>query len=311
MSLPVVMLMGPTAVGKTEVALHIAETFPVEIVSVDSANVYLGMDIGTAKPDVIMRQSIRHHLIDCIDPTESYSAARFRHDALEIIDAIRSRGKIPLLVGGTFLYFKVLQEGIHTLPDSDREVRMMIENEAKLLGWPAMHARLQSIDPVTAARLNVHDGQRIGRALEIYVQSGQSMSVWLAKPKFVVPDFPVLRIALEPSDRGHLHDRIANRFRKMLASGLVNEVERLRQTYVLKESMPSMRCVGYRQVWKYLEGFIGKNELEESGIAATRQLARRQLTWLRSMDQVNRVNCFAEDLGKDVCKLVQKAVENA
>jgi len=311
MSLPVVMLMGPTAVGKTEVALHIAETFPVEIVSVDSANVYLGMDIGTAKPDVIMRQSIRHHLIDCIDPTESYSAARFRHDALEIIDAIRSRGKIPLLVGGTFLYFKVLQEGIHILPDSEREVRMMIENEAKLLGWPAMHARLQSIDPVTAARLNVHDGQRIGRALEIYVQSGQPMSAWLAKPKFAVPDFPVLRIALEPSDRAHLHDRIANRFRKMLASGLVNEVERLRQTYVLEESMPSMRCVGYRQVWKYLEGFIGKNELEESGIAATRQLARRQLTWLRSMDRVNRVNCFAEDLGKDVCKLVQKAVENA
>ena len=281
--IPAVLLMGPTASGKSALALALAGRFPVEIVSVDSAQVYRGMDLGTAKPDPATRKRVPHHLIDVIEPTESYSAARFRADALTVVAAIRTRGRIPLLVGGTMLYFKALSEGLSRLPPADREVRAQIEARAREAGWPALHAELARVDPATAARIRATDAQRIQRALEVYALTGQPLSAVQGARESGDALGPVERIALLPSDRTRLHAAIANRFDAMLAAGLVEELRALRERYALNPELPSMRCVGYRQAWEFIDGAIDATTLRARGIAATRQLARRQLTWLRAM----------------------------
>ena len=275
-------LLGPTASGKSTLAMELAARVPLEIVSVDSAQVYIGMDIGTAKPTAAQRAQVRHHLVDLIDPTQRYSAGRFRADCVGAIVEILDRGKIPLLVGGTMLYYKALAQGIDALPQADPGVRASIDARAARHGWPALHAELARVDPATAARLSPNDAQRIQRALEVWELAGRPMSALFASAK---PDLPfrLKAYALVPESRGELHRRIAERFDRMLAAGLVEEVAGLRKRYALHSSLPSMRCVGYRQAWGYLEGEYGRDVLREKGIAATRQLAKRQLTWLRSL----------------------------
>jgi len=289
--------MGPTAGGKTPLALALAREFPFEIVSVDSAQVYRGMDVGTAKPTHAERAAVPHHLVDIIDPTETYSAARFRSDALRLMSEITSRGKVPLLVGGTMLYFKALREGLSELPDADEGVRAEIDAEAAARGWPVMHAELASIDPQTAARLKATDAQRIQRALEVYRVGGVPMSQLLGRKKSALP-FRLVEFALVPSDRAALHRRIEARFEAMLEGGLIDELEALRKRYALRPGLPSMRCVGYRQVWQHLEGELDRNELRDLGIFATRQLAKRQLTWIRRMKQLRSFDCLTEDVGR-------------
>ncbi|MBL8535478.1 MAG: tRNA (adenosine(37)-N6)-dimethylallyltransferase MiaA [Betaproteobacteria bacterium] len=291
-----ILLMGPTASGKTRVALSLARHLPVEIVSVDSALVYRDMDIGTAKPDAAMQRRVEHHLIDIIDPTESYSAARFAEDGWALVEQIRGRGRIPLLVGGTMLYFKAFREGLAELPPADPDTRRVIDAMAAELGWPALHQTLHSLDPVTAARLEPTDAQRIQRALEVCYVTGEPMSRLLSEGRSAPPASTFVAVALEPSDRSVLHQRIAARFEEMLELGLIGEVERLRRRYPLTPEMPSMRCVGYRQAWQYLDGEFGLNRLRETAIAATRQLAKRQLTWLRATGDVDRIDCLRDDL---------------
>jgi tRNA dimethylallyltransferase len=280
---PAVLLMGPTASGKTAVALELAARLPVEIVSVDSAQVYRGMDVGTAKPDAATRSRVRHHLLDLIDPDQAYSAARFRVDALAAIAGVRARGRIPLLVGGTMLYFKALREGLSDLPPADAAVRARLDARAADEGWPALHAELAHVDPVTAARLDPADSQRIQRALEVYALSGRPISA-LRGARRSPAEAGLVSLALIPQDRAELHRRIAIRFDAMLAAGLVDELAGLRRRFRLDASMPSMRCVGYRQAWQFIDGDGDCDALRERGAAATRQLARRQLTWLRSLD---------------------------
>ena len=275
-------LLGPTASGKSRLAMELAARFPLEIVSVDSAQVYIGMDIGTAKPSLAERDRVRHHLVDLIEPTQSYSAGRFRADCVRAIVEILGRGKIPLLVGGTMLYYKALAQGIDALPQADPGLRARIDARAARRGWPALHAELARIDPATAARLSPNDAQRIQRALEVWELTGRPLSEQQRGAPASLP-FALKAYALMPQDRAELHRRIAARFEHMLAEGLVEEVEGLRNRYSLRPGLPSMRCVGYRQVWGYLEGEYGKAELRDKGIAATRQLAKRQLTWLRSL----------------------------
>ncbi|HZE93756.1 MAG TPA: tRNA (adenosine(37)-N6)-dimethylallyltransferase MiaA [Gemmatimonadales bacterium] len=294
---PAILLMGPTASGKTPLALELAKRFPVELVSVDSAQVYRGMDIGTAKPFPAERAAVPHHLIDIVDPTERYSAARFRTDALRLMAEITERGRIPLLVGGTMLYFKALREGLSELPKADEAVRAEIDEEAAARGWPAMHAELTRVDPRTAARLKPNDTQRIQRALEVYRVSGVPMSQLLGRKESALPFRPV-ELALVPSDRVALHRRIEVRFDAMLENGLIDELEALRKRYALRPGLASMRCVGYRHVWQHLEGELDRNELRELGIIATRQLAKRQLTWIRSMKQLRTFDCLAENTGR-------------
>jgi tRNA dimethylallyltransferase len=294
-----VAIMGPTASGKTASALAIAERIPSEIISVDSALVYRGMDIGTAKPSREELAAVPHHLIDIIDPLDSYSVAQFRKDTLRLVDEISARGKLPLLVGGTMLYFKGLANGLDDLPGADPSVRAALDEEAARLGWPAMHARLAAIDPETAARLAPADSQRIQRALEIYTLSGKPMSELLAlRDKTELP-FELLSFALEPSDRAVLHQRIARRFDLMLEESphgnLITEVEALRRRGDLHLGLPSIRCVGYRQAWEYLDGTIDYPTMRETGIIATRQLAKRQLTWLRSMPERVVIDCLGSD----------------
>ncbi len=294
-----VAIMGPTASGKTAAALAIARERPVEIISVDSALVYRGMDIGTAKPTGDELAAVPHHLIDIIDPLDAYSVAQFRADTLRLVDEISARGKLPLLVGGTMMYFKGLTEGLDDLPTADADVRAAIDAEAARIGWPGMHEKLRKVDPVTAERLKPNDAQRINRALEIYELSGRPMSELLTgRGKLELP-FELVSYALEPSDRGVLHARIAQRFDLMLGQrddeGIVAEVARLRARGDLSPTLPSMRCVGYRQSWDYLDGRITRAELRETGIIATRQLAKRQLTWLRSMPERIVVDCLGQD----------------
>ena len=299
---PAILLIGPTASGKSAVALELATLLPVEVVSVDSAQVYRGLDIGTAKPDKATLARVSHHLIDLIDPNQSYSAARFRHDALAAMAAIRARGRIPLLVGGTMLYVKALREGLSRLPPADPTVRRELDERAAAVGWPALHAELARVDPATAARLKTTDSQRIQRALEVHRLSGTPLSALQgARDADDAPD--LLAIALVPSDRASLHRRIAERFDAMLAAGLVNEVRALRDRYRLNASMPSMRCVGYRQVWDVLEGAQSADDLRARGIAATRQLAKRQLTWLRSTPATT-LDCLAAGLPRKIADLV-------
>lgn len=287
--------MGPTASGKTALAVSLVERFPLEIVSVDSALVYRGMDIGTAKPDAATLARAPHHLLDIRDPDQSYSAAAFADDARRLMAEIPARGKVPLLVGGTMLYFRALLQGLDDLPRADEAVRAEIAAEANSRGWPALHADLAAVDPDTAARLAPNDAQRIGRALEVHRLTGQPMSALFARAATVLP-YRVLQLALIPSERAVLHARIAARFDAMLAAGLLDEVEHLRRTYRLKPELPSMRAVGYRQAWAYLDGAIDTKALREQGIAATRQLAKRQLTWLRSWEGAVTLDCLAADL---------------
>lgn len=295
-----VLLMGPTASGKSTLALALCERMACEIVSVDSAQVYRGMDIGTAKPDVETRKRHPHHLLDLLDPTGSYSAARFVDDAQAAMQDISARGKLPLLVGGTMLYFKALTQGLSELPAADAATRQIIDAMAQESGWPALHTELSRIDPETAQRLDPNDAQRIQRALEVFYLSGEPMSSLLAGGVAQQPCYDWIRIALIPSERSLLHDRIAARFSDMLDLGLIAELDALRRNYELRSEMPSMRCVGYRQAWQYLDGEFGLAALREKGIAATRQLAKRQLTWLRATQTEMQFDCLAPGLAQAV-----------
>ena len=279
-----VLLLGPTASGKSALAMQLAAEIPLEIVSVDSAQVYRGMDIGTAKPSTAERARVSHHLIDIRDPAEPYSAADFVRDATVAIREIRERGKLPLLVGGTMLYAKALREGLSELPSADPQVRARIEAEARELGWPALHARLAQVDPAAAKRLKRNDSQRIQRALEVYETAGAPMSELVRID--TAPTLKLSTVALLPADRTLLRDRIAQRFDAMLDAGLLEEVRTLHARGDLHPNLPSMRSVGYRQAWRFVEGLCTFNQFREDGITATRQLAKRQMTWLRSMPNV-------------------------
>jgi tRNA dimethylallyltransferase len=303
-----VAIMGPTASGKTAAALAIARERPVEIISVDSALVYRGMDIGTAKPSREELASVPHHLIDIIDPLDSYSVMQFRTDTLRLVADITARGALPLLVGGTMMYFKGLTDGLDDLPTADAALRVRLDEEAARDGWPALHARLAVLDPITAERLKPNDAQRINRALEIIELTGQPMSSLLSgRSKLELP-FELVSFGLEPSDRAVLHQRIATRFDQMLGTrddtGLVAEVDYLRRRGDLHPNLPSMRCVGYRQAWDYLDATIDRPALRELGIIATRQLAKRQLTWLRSMPERIVIDCLAPDALDQLLKRV-------
>ncbi len=287
---PALLLTGPTASGKTHVALELVQRLPCEIISVDSALVYRDMNIGTAKPDAATLAAVPHHLIDIIDPTETYSAARFRTDALALMTSITKRGNIPLLVGGTMMYFNILQQGLNDLPAANSAIRSDIDAMAKKFGWPALHAELMRLDPVTAMRLKSTDSQRIQRALEVCRLSGKPMSTLLAKQQRRTLPCRLLGVALVPTDRALLHRRIAQRFNEMLQQGLIDEVIALRRCYDLDLSLPAMRCVGYRQVWQYLDGMCDFTKMRDNGIAATRQLAKRQLTWLRRMTEFKQID---------------------
>ena len=304
-ALPAVLLMGPTASGKSALALALAGRFAAEIVSVDAAQVYRGMDIGTAKPEAEARRRVAHHLIDSIDPTEAYSAARFRADALAAVAAIRARGHVPLLVGGTMLYFKALIEGLSALPPADPAIRAELDARAASEGWPALHAELARVDPATAARLEPADAQRIQRALEVFAATGTPLSR-LQGARAPGPGLgPVVPIALLPPDRAALHAAIAERFDRMLAAGLVDELRVLRGRHALAPELPSMRCVGYRQAWAFLEGAIDAPALRATGIAATRQLAKRQFTWLRTLP-ATAVDATSPALLADVAALLER-----
>jgi tRNA dimethylallyltransferase len=276
------VLLGPTASGKSALAMQLAGTFPVEIVSVDSAQVYRGMDIGTAKPSAAERQAVPYHLIDIVEPTERYSAGRFRVDAIRVAQEILARKRIPLLVGGTMLYYRALSAGLDALPEADRAMRAQLDAEARERGWPALHAELAGVDPDAAARIKPGDAQRIQRALEVWRTTGKTLSSLQTATAPALP-FALEAFALVPEDRTELHRRIAARFDAMLREGLVEELRELRGRHALSADLPSMRAVGYRQAWEFLEGRITQAELREKGIAATRQLAKRQLTWLRSL----------------------------
>jgi tRNA dimethylallyltransferase len=302
---PAIFLMGPTAAGKTDLAIELTKVLPCELISVDSALVYRGMDIGTAKPSKALLDQYPHRLIDILDPSQSYSAADFRTDALQAMAEITARGKIPLLVGGTMLYFKALLEGLADMPAADARIRAQLEAEAVNRGWQALHDELASVDPVSAARIHPNDPQRLVRALEVYRVSGMSMtahreqqSVQSAQAggsgRHQLP-YTVANLAIAPTDRKVLHDRIALRFRQMLDEGFVEEVVALRSRGDLHSNLPSIRAVGYRQVWDYLDGKLTRDEMQERGIIATRQLAKRQFTWLRSWEDLHWLDSLAYD----------------
>ncbi len=292
--IPAVFVIGPTASGKSALALALARRFGGEIVSVDSAQIYRGMDNGTAKPDATARTDVPHHLIDLIDPTQTYSAAQFRRDALAALAAIRARGRVPILAGGPMLYVKALRAGLSALPTGDAAIRAEIDRRAERLGWPALHAELARVDSATAARLAPTDAQRIQRALEVHAVTGRPLSALQGAREAGGELGSSCIIALAPHDRAALHAAIARRFEAMLAAGLVDEVRSLRARYALHAALPSMRSVGYRQAWDYLEGRFDWPSLRERGIAATRQLAKRQITWMRAMN-VEPIDCFASD----------------
>ena len=312
-TLDAIALVGPTASGKTAAALAIAERLhnvhqlPVEIISMDSALVYRGMDIGTAKPEAHELAQVTHHLIDIIEPTQAYSAAEFERDATRLIRDIHARGKLPLVVGGTMLYLKALRDGLNDLPPAQPEVREAIEHEAQAQGWPALHAELAAVDPITAARLSPNDAQRISRALEIWRISGKALSAWFEESALqrdaTQPALRMPVLSLEPTDRAWLHARIAQRFDAMLAGGFLQEMHTLRARGDLNLTLPSMRCVGYRQAWEMLDLAAQQGvsetrllpQLRELGIAATRQLAKRQFTWLRGLTDRQIIACDAPD----------------
>ncbi|TBL68724.1 tRNA (adenosine(37)-N6)-dimethylallyltransferase MiaA [Hafnia alvei] len=283
---PAIFIMGPTASGKTALAMSLRQRFPVELISVDSALIYRGMDIGTAKPTAEELAQAPHRLIDIRDPAESYSAADFRADALREMAAITAEGKIPLFVGGTMLYFKALLEGLSPLPAADPEVRAQIEKQAQELGWEALHRQLQQVDPVSAARIHPNDPQRLSRALEVFLISGKTLTE-LTKISGETLPYNVQQFAIAPATREQLHQRIALRFEQMMAAGFEAEARALFERGDLHTDLPSVRCVGYRQMWSYLEGEIDYDEMVYRGICATRQLAKRQMTWLRGWESVH------------------------
>ncbi len=297
----VLAILGPTASGKTALALELAKHRPIEIISLDSALVYRDMNIGTAKPSADERAAVPHHLIDIRNPDESYCAAEFVADTTQLISEIRERGATPVIVGGTMMYFRALSQGLDDLPKADQAIRQRLEQEGLEYGWPALHARLQTVDPITAQRLAPNDSQRIQRALEVWELTGKPMSSFLktttqpSASKLSTPLLSLQSVSLEPSDRSLLHARIAQRFDLMLEQGFLDEVKQLRADYKLNLSMPSVRCVGYRQAWDYLDGACGYAQFREAGIAATRQLAKRQLTWLRGMQKRTVFDPFSDD----------------
>lgn len=301
---PAVCLMGPTASGKTDLAVSLVERFPFEIISVDSALVYRDMNIGTAKPDAETLARAPHRLIDIIDPSESYSASRFREEALEAMAEITAKGRIPLLVGGTMLYYRALEQGLSRLPEADAAVRARIEAEAAELGWQMLHERLARVDPEAAARIHPNDPQRLSRALEVYELSGRPMSeLWREGQRNALP-YRLVKMAVAPDERAILHERIARRFQLMLEQGFIEEVEALYRRGDLSPDLPSIRCVGYRQVWQYLAGELSHDEMVQKGVVATRQLAKRQFTWLRSEQKLSWFATFDSRLMEKVLKFL-------
>ncbi len=301
---PAIFLMGPTASGKTALALELVKNHDCEIISVDSALVYKGMDIGTAKPDARMRAQAPHRLIDLIDPAEAYSAANFREDALREMADITAAGKVPLLVGGTMMYFKFLRDGAADLPKADEAIRQQLLEEGLEKGWPAMHERLAGIDPESAGRLKPMDSQRIQRALEVYLISGKTLTEYWAEQQTEPLPYHVVNLAVCPSERKRLHERIAERFRIMVSDGFIDEVKALRARGDLDKNMPSIRCVGYRQAWDYLDGEYDYDEMIERGIIATRQLAKRQITWLRSWPDLHWLDTDDPDIVRNTLKIL-------
>jgi tRNA dimethylallyltransferase len=288
----VLCLTGPTAAGKSAATLALARRWPIEIISMDSATIYRGMDIGTAKPGATERASVPHHLLDIRDPVQSYSAAEFTNDAGAYIQSILERGKLPLLSGGTLLYYKALREGLNNLPQADPAIRADIDARAREHGWPVLHQELAAYDPETAARLAPNDSQRLQRAIEVYRISGKPLSAWLSQQRTQPLPCNFVTISLEPSDRLQLHQRIAQRYRQMMDHGLLHEVGQLHSRKDLHTGLPSIRCVGYRQLWDYLDGKTALDTAVEQAIAATRQLAKRQLTWLRAMPDRQVLDCL-------------------
>jgi tRNA dimethylallyltransferase len=307
---PAILLMGPTASGKTAVAMELTRRFPVELISVDSAQVFRDMDIGTAKPDADTLKEYPHHLINLISPEESYSAARFCADALAAMGEISARGKVPLLVGGTLLYFKALREGLADLPQSCLETRADIDSQAIAHGWPAVHATLAEVDPATAARLHPTDAQRIQRALEVFRLAGRPLSALLAESKCQLPPYDFLSLGLLPTERSVLHQRIAQRYDAMLKAGLEDEIDMLRAKYQLNLNLPSMRCVGYRQIWEVQDGLAPRNEMRDRGVYATRQLAKRQITWMTNTLQPETFDCLAENIASVTVERVTKFLDD-
>ena len=304
---PAIFLMGPTASGKTELANRLVESLPCEIISVDSAMIYRGMDIGTAKPTAEELARAPHRLIDILDPTESYSAADFRDDALREMADITANGKIPLLVGGTMLYYRTLEYGLSELPSADPQVRQRLEAQAEIHGWQWMHDRLADVDPTAAARIHPNDPQRLQRALEVYEITGISMTELMAKQIQHQLPYQLQKLGLMPADRQWLRDRAAQRFAEMLRQGFVEEVRGLQDNPALNLSLPSMRCVGYRQVWEYLDGDYDYDTMQDKGVIATRQLAKRQITWLRSEKNIELFDPIESDVFDRILKSLKKA----
>lgn len=292
---PAIFLMGPTASGKTELALALARRHPLEIISVDSALVYRGLEIGAARPSAEELAAVPHHLVNHVDPAEVYSAARFRREALEAMASIAAAGRIPLLVGGTMLYFKVLRDGLSALPPANAELRRQLEQRAATEGWPALHAELVRVDPETAARLHPNHSQRIQRALEVYHLSGQPLSALQRQSTAAPLPWRLLQLGLLPPDRHQLHQRIEQRFRHMLAAGFLEEVNRLYQRGDLHPDLPAIRAVGYQQAWQHLAGNIDEATMVERALAATRQLAKRQYTWLRGWPELRAIPALGGD----------------
>ncbi len=303
---PLICLAGPTASGKSAAARAIAQRWPVEIINVDSATIYRGMDIGTAKPTAQERAEVTHHLLDILDPADSYSVASFRRETLQCVRDIQARGHLPLLVGGTMMYFKALRDGLNDLPAADPEIRKALEARAAAEGWPAMHAWLKTIDPITAQRLSPNDSQRVGRALEIWQISGQPMSALLGATQPADEPVATITLSLEPLERSLLHTRIAERFDQMLELGLFAEVQALHARGDLHPGLPSVRCVGYRQLWSVLEGELDLKLAREQAISATRQLAKRQITWLRSQPDRKIIDACSPNASDQVVQLVAK-----
>lgn len=304
-----IFVMGPTAAGKTDLAIHLAQHLPCDIISVDSAMVYRDMDIGTAKPSAATLAQFPHRLIDIRDPSEPYSAAQFREDALIEIQKIHALGRIPLLVGGTGLYFRGLQQGLSDLPSAHPEIREQLNQEATQIGWQALHERLAEIDPETAQNIHRNDPQRIQRALEVYLVSGKTMSEWYRETKTQQWHYPIIKIILSPTQRAILHAKIAQRFYLMLEMGLLDEVKRLFIRGDLTADLPAIRAVGYRQVWQYLQGELSKEALPEAGITATRQLAKRQLTWLRAELDGQWFDSEQPEIAQQILVWVQQQIE--
>ncbi len=305
---PAVFLMGPTAAGKTDLAVALGELFPFEIISVDSALIYRGMDIGTAKPEPEVLARAPHHLIDIVDPAQSYSAADFRQDALTLMADITARGRIPLLVGGTMMYFKVLKDGMASMPPADAAVRQRLLDSARDHGWPYLHQQLARVDPEAAQRIKPTDSQRLQRALEVYELTGKPLSQWHREQEAQSLPYRLTSLALAPVDRAILHERIALRFVRMLEDGFLDEVKSLYARPDLTTSLPSVRSVGYRQAWSYLDGELSYDDMVERGIIATRQLAKRQLTWLRSWPDVHWLDSLSDNLSGDALNVLGPAL---